>query len=70
MVELEMLRTFVALAEAGNISDAAKRLFRTASAISMTLKQLEQEVGGELFETDRKNRLTPLGAFMLETGRL
>jgi len=70
MIKLETLRTFVTVAEAGNIKDAAERLCRTASAVSMTLKQLEHEVGGALFETDRKNSLTPLGAFMLETGRL
>ncbi|MDE0146848.1 MAG: LysR family transcriptional regulator [Rhodospirillaceae bacterium] len=70
MIKLETLRTFVTVAEAGNIRDAAERLCRTASAVSMTLKQLEHEVGGALFETDRKSSLTPLGAFMLETGRL
>ncbi len=70
MIKLETLRTFVAVAEAGNIKDAAERLCRTASAVSMTLKRLEHEVGGELFETDRKSSLTPLGAFVLETGRL
>jgi len=70
MIKLETLRTFVTVAEAGNIKDAAERLCRTASAVSMTLKQLEHEVGGALFETDRKSSLTPLGAFMLETGRL
>jgi DNA-binding transcriptional LysR family regulator len=32
----------------------------------MTLKSLEQHFGQRLFETDRKNRLTPLGAFVLE----
>ena len=70
MIKLEALRTFVTVAEAGNIKDAAERLCRTASAVSMTLKQLEHEVGGGLFETDRKNRLTPLGTFMLESSRL
>lgn len=70
MIKLETLRTFVTVAEAGNIKDAAERLCRTASAVSMTLKQLEHEVGGALFETDRKSNLTPLGTFMLETGRL
>ena len=70
MIKLETLRTFVTVAEAGNIKDAAERLCRTASAVSMTLKQLEHDVGGALFETDRKSNLTPLGTFMLETGRL
>ncbi len=70
MIKLETLRAFVTVAEAGNIKDAAEQLCRTASAVSMTLKQLEDEVGRPLFETDRKNSLTALGAFMLQTGRL
>ena len=67
MLKLEPLRTFVIVANLGNISDAAQRLGRTPSAVSMTLKQLEVEIGGALFETDRKNALTPLGRFTLET---
>ena len=69
MIKLEALRVFVTVAEAGNIKDAAEQLCRTASAISMTLKQLEEQIGGALFETDRKNSLTTLGSFMLETGQ-
>ncbi len=70
MIKLETLRVYVTVAEAGNIKDAAERLCRTASAVSMALKQLEQEVGGSLFETDRKDNLTALGNFVLETGRV
>jgi len=69
MIKLEALRVFVTVADLGNIRDASDRLGRTASAISMTLKQIEEEIGGPLFETDRKNSLTALGSFMLETGR-
>ena len=69
MIKLEAMRVFVTVAELGNIKDASDRLGRTASAISMTLKQIEEEVGGPLFESDRKNALTALGAFMLDTGR-
>ncbi len=68
MIKLEALRVFTIVAEMGNIRDAADRVGRTASAVSMALKQLEEEVGGRLFETDRKNSLTTLGAFVLETG--
>ena len=69
MIKLEALRVFVTVAELGNIRDASDRLGRTASAISMTLKQLEEELGNPLFESDRKNSLTALGQFTLETGR-
>ena len=56
-----MLSCFAAVAESGNLADAGVRLGRTPSAISMTLKQMEDHLGARLFETDRKNRLTPLG---------
>ena len=69
MIKLEALRVFVTVAETGNIKDAAQLLCRSASAVSMTLKQIEEEVGGLLFETDRKNSLTALGAYVLESGR-
>lgn len=62
MIGITSLRVFVHVAECGNIRDAATRLYRTPSAVSMTLKQLEQDLGTPLFETDRKSRLTSLGA--------
>ncbi|SEL27479.1 DNA-binding transcriptional regulator, LysR family [Roseovarius azorensis] len=64
MIRTEALRVFVNVADCGNIRDAAERLFRTPSAISMTLKQLEEQLGARLFETDRKSTLTALGAEM------
>ncbi len=69
MIKLEALRVFVTVAESGNIKDAADTVGRTASAVSMTLKQLEDEIGGPLFQTDRKNSLTALGKLMLDLGR-
>ncbi len=60
-IKIEMLRCFATVAQAGNLAEAANRLGRTQSAISMTLKQLEDHLGQRLFESDRKNRLTPLG---------
>jgi DNA-binding transcriptional LysR family regulator len=57
-----MLRNFVAVVQCGNLADAGVRLGRTPSAVSMTLKQLEDHLGAALFETDRKNRLTALGS--------
>lgn len=64
MLRTEALRVFVTVAECGNIKDAADRLFRTQSAISMTLKQVEDQLGAPLFETDRKHSLTDLGQFV------
>lgn len=61
MIKLEMLRVFVRVAEAGNIKDAADIIGRSPSAVSMTLKHLEESIGGRLFQTDRKDTLTELG---------
>lgn len=70
MIKLEALRVFVTVAEIGNIRDAAERLGRTPSAISMALKGLEEEIGADLFETERKNALTAVGRYVLETARV
>lgn len=63
-MKLEQLRVFVAVAEAGELADAGQRIGRTPAAVSMTLKQIESEIGGALFEGERKGRLTPLGAYV------
>lgn len=67
-IKIEMLRNFVAVAELGNLNDAADRLGRTPSAVSMSLKQFEDHLGAPLFASDRKNRLTALGRFTLAEG--
>ncbi|MCB1883240.1 MAG: LysR family transcriptional regulator [Geminicoccaceae bacterium] len=59
------LRTFVVVAECQNLKEAAVRLGRTPSAVSMTLAQVEAGLGGLLFEGERKTALTPLGRFAL-----
>ncbi len=68
-IKIEMLRCFCTVAETGNLSDAADRLGRTQSAVSMTLKQLEAHLGRPLFVGERKNRLTDLGAHVLQLGQ-
>ncbi len=64
-IKLEMLRCFVAVARCGNLIDAANKLNRTPSALSMMLKQFEEHLGSALFESERKSKLTALGAFTL-----
>lgn len=64
-IKLEMLRVFRTVAEKGALSQAASVLGRTPSAVSMTLGQLEDDIGAPLFEGDRKNRLTQLGEMVL-----
>ena len=65
-IKLEMLRVFRTVAEQGTLTGASAVFGRTPSAVSMMLKQLEDHIGAPLFETDRKNRLTPLGQLVLE----
>ncbi|MEM1079297.1 MAG: LysR family transcriptional regulator [Pseudomonadota bacterium] len=65
MIKIEMLRSFSVVARTGNLADAAARLGRTQSAVSMTLKQLEEELGQKLFQGERKNLLTPVGQQIL-----
>lgn len=60
-LKIEMLRCFCTVAQTGNLVEAADRLGRTQSAVSMTLKQLEDHLGKRLFEGERKNQLSPLG---------
>lgn len=64
-IKYEMLRTFVTVAKAGELQQAANTLGRTPSAVSMTLKQLGDELGVPLFETDRKAKLTRAGEAVL-----
>ena len=62
MIEFRHLKTLIALAEAGNLSKAAKRVHLSQSAVSQQLKALETAHGTALFE--RKSnplRLTPAG---------
>ncbi len=63
-LSISSLRVFVAVAEAGSIVAAAEKIGRTPSSVSMTLKQIEEDIGSPLFETERKNRLSKVGAFV------
>lgn len=68
MIKLESIRAFVVVAQHGNLRGAADALGRTQSALSMALSQLEETLGGPLFETDRKRDLTDLGRFVCDMG--
>ncbi len=60
-IKLGMLRVFCTVAETGNLAEAAEKLGRTQSALSMSLKQLEAHLGRKLFEGERKSRLSSVG---------
>ncbi|MBR0352440.1 MAG: LysR family transcriptional regulator [Oscillospiraceae bacterium] len=69
-MELEQLRIFIAVAEHGSYSAAAKDLFVSHSTTSRAVSALENELGVTLF--DRKNRilgLTQAGESLLRDAR-
>ena len=69
-MELRQLRYFVAVAEDGNISRAAKRIFLTQPALSRQIKALEEELGQCLLERQAHSiRLTPTGQALLVEAR-
>ena len=45
LLDLDVLRTFVAIAETGSFTTAANAVFRTPSAVSMQIKKLEDILG-------------------------
>jgi DNA-binding transcriptional LysR family regulator len=70
LLELDVLRTFVAIAETGSFSLAANLVFRTPSAVSMQIKKLEDILGRAVFIRDaRAVRLTPDGEMLLGYAR-
>lgn len=64
-MDLKQLRYFVAVAEEGTISAAAKKLFMSQPPLSTQMKLLEQEFGCPLFERGQKHiRLTETGKLL------
>lgn len=69
-MELRQLRYFVAVAETGNISRAAQKMFLTQPALSRQIKALEDEIGQCLLERQAHSiRLTPAGETLLHEAR-
>ena len=61
-MELEQLRIFLAVAESGGVTEAAKRLFVSHSTTSRAVSALERELDTPLFErAGRSVTLTPAG---------
>ncbi len=66
MIKLEYMRQFLAVSRYNSLSEAAKVLHRSPSAVSLTLKLIEEETGQQLFEGERKQVLTQFGEFFRE----
>ncbi len=61
-MELYQLRTFVTVADTGNLTQAAERLFTSQPAVSAHIKALEEELELKLFDR------TPKGMRLTENG--
>lgn len=66
-MELRHLRCFIAVAEELHFSRAAERLHIEQSPLSRAIKELEEDLGAQLFvRTTRSTRLTRAGKLFLE----
>ncbi|NRA36412.1 MAG: LysR family transcriptional regulator [Polyangiaceae bacterium] len=71
MFDLDRLEPFLAAAETGGFSKAAKRLRRSQSAISQSIAALEEELGQQLFIRDGRGvRLSRAGEVLREHAAL
>lgn len=70
LLDIDQLRTFVAIADTGSFTRAADIVHKTQSAVSMQMKRLEERIGKDLFERDgRLSRLTDEGERLLDYAR-
>lgn len=69
-MEIRQLRAFVAISESGTFTAAAVKVHVTQAAISMQIRQLENEVGTLLFiRAPRRVMLTEAGEQLLQRAR-
>ena len=70
-LEIDLLRTFTAIAETGGFTRASEKVGRTQAAVSQQMQRLEGLVGFALFARARGGPpvLTPKGAYFLERAR-
>lgn len=69
-LDLDLLRCFLAVAESGGFTSAARRLNLSQSAVSLKIQRLESLLGRLLFtRTSRSLKLTPEGEILLDYAR-
>lgn len=70
LLDIDQLRTFVAIADTGSFTRAADIVHKTQSAVSMQMKRLEERLGRPIFQRDgRASRLTDEGDRLLDYAR-
>ncbi|MFD2134755.1 LysR family transcriptional regulator [Novosphingobium resinovorum] len=71
MIDQYLLRYFLAVAETGNFSRAARRVSVTQPTLSVGIAKLERELGARLFDRDRQRvALTPGSRFLVRARRI
>lgn len=69
-LQIDWLKCFVAVVDAGSLSGAAPAVYRSQSAVSMQLKKLEAALGCQLLiRGPRQHELTPQGHMLLGYAR-
>jgi len=69
-LDSELLRTFLAVVESGSFSTAAARIFRSQSAVSLQIKQLESRLGQAVFQRHARGvALTSVGEKLCPTAQ-
>lgn len=69
-MNIKHLEHLLALADTGSFSRAAEKLFITQSALSRSIQNLEEELGGLLLDRiGKRNELTPLGQDVVSRAR-
>jgi DNA-binding transcriptional LysR family regulator len=69
-LQIDWLKCFVTVVDAGSLSNAAPQVHRSQSAVSMQLKKLEAALGCQLLVRDsRQHQLTPEGQMLLGYAR-
>lgn len=70
LLDIDQLKTFVAICDAGSFTRAADMVHKTQSAVSMQMKRLEERLGRAVFEKDgRQSKLTDDGERLLDYAR-
>ncbi|MEI8146055.1 MAG: LysR substrate-binding domain-containing protein [Alphaproteobacteria bacterium] len=70
LLDIDQLRTFIAIVETGSFTRAAEVVHKTQSAVSMQMKRLEDRIGKPIFERDgRASKLTEDGSRLLDYAR-
>ena len=70
LLDVDQLRTFIAIIETGSFTRAADAVHKTQSAVSMQMKRLEERLERPIFARDgRASKLTEDGERLLDYAR-